>query len=97
MSSGRVRVELSPWNPVRIAAAPEAFRCVHCGATGGTAVEYTVQGFMRKLRAFEREHNRCAPAARVAQAGDASAVIRMAQGGAYAPKSNQTPRSEESP
>jgi len=61
-------MKLAPWNPVRIAAFPACFRCSHCGAVDGTDSETTVRGFMRKLRAFERAHNRCAPAARIESA-----------------------------
>lgn len=57
-------MKLAPWNTVRIAANPAAFCCTHCGVTDGPRREMTVMGFMRKLRAFERTHNRCAPAAR---------------------------------
>lgn len=73
-------VKLAPWNPVRIAAAPNGFRCDYCGAVGGTVCELTVQGFMRKLREFERRHNGCAPAARVESiAAVATAVIDKAR------------------
>jgi hypothetical protein len=72
-------MKLAPWNPVRIAANPAAFICTHCGAVDGTKAALTVQGFMRKLRAFERDHNACAPAARLASAaGIASKVIAKA-------------------
>lgn len=60
-----ISMKLAPWNPVRIAASPNGFRCDHCGKIGGTLRELTVQGFMRKLREFERTHNKCAPAARI--------------------------------
>lgn len=73
-------MKLAPWNPVRIAANPVAFRCTHCGATDGTQQEMTVMGFMRKLRAFEMTHNRCAPAARRASIEkEAVAVIKKIQ------------------
>lgn len=49
---------------MRITANSTSFSCVHCGASAGFHEEMTVIGFMRKLRAFERMHNRCAPAAR---------------------------------
>lgn len=72
-------MKLAPWNPVRIAANPAAFTCTHCGAVNGTTAAMTVQGFMRKLRAFERSHNGCAPAARLASAtGVAEKVIAKA-------------------
>jgi hypothetical protein len=57
-------MKLAPWNPVRITPNPIAFRCTHCGASDGPRRDMTVMGFMRKLRAFEKTHNRCAPAAR---------------------------------
>lgn len=59
-------MKLAAWNPVRVAANATAFRCTHCGGADGPRREMTVMGFMRKLRTFERTHNRCAPAARLA-------------------------------
>ena len=73
-------MKLAPWNPVRVAANLACFRCDHCGAVAGTNSETTVMGFMRKLRAFERRHNRCAPAARVESAARVTSdVIRKIQ------------------
>lgn len=74
-------MKLQPWNPVRLAPNATAFSCSHCGAIAGTDRELTVQGFMRKLRAFERLHNSCAPAARQRSVADlATAVIAKAKG-----------------
>lgn len=73
-------MKLAPWNPVRIAASPKGFRCDYCGYVDGTEKEMTVQGFMRKLRSFERSHNKCAPAARIESVVDvAMAAISKAK------------------
>lgn len=68
-------MKLKPWNPVRVVVNATIYRCDHCGSIGGIGREMTVQGFMRALRKFEREHNSCAPAARMESAGQAAEAV----------------------
>ena len=60
---------------MRIGAAAYAFRCAGCEVTSGTGAELTVVGFMRLLRKFERDHNRCAIAARLKSADEAAVKV----------------------